>query len=32
MTTQWTKSSVDRKTFDELRLKVVILEAVDEIR
>ena len=31
MTTQWTKSSVDRKAFDELRLNVVIPEATDAI-
>ena len=32
MTTQWTKSSIDRKAFDELRLNVVISEATDAIR
>jgi hypothetical protein len=32
MTTQWTKSSVDRKAFNELRLKVVISEAANVIR
>ena len=31
MTMQWTKSSIDRKAFDELRLNVVIPEAVDVI-
>ena len=31
MTTQWTKSAIDRKMFDELRLNAVILEAVDTI-
>ena len=31
MTTQWTKLSVDRKVFDELRLNTVILEAIDAI-
>jgi hypothetical protein len=31
VTTQWTKSSVDRKAFDKLRLKAVIPEAADAI-
>ena len=31
MTTQWTKSFVDRKAFDELRLNVVTPEAADTI-
>ena len=31
MTTQWTKSSIDRKAFDELRLNTVIPEAADAI-
>ena len=31
MTTQWTKSSFDRKAFDEPRLNAVIPEAVDAI-
>ena len=32
MITQWTKSSVDRKAFDELRLKAVILKVADAMR
>ena len=32
MTTQWTKSSIDRKALDELRLKAVIPEVADVIR
>ena len=31
MTTQWTKSSIDHKVFDELRLNAVIPEATDAI-
>ena len=31
MITQWMKSSVNRKTFNELLLKVVIPEAADAI-
>jgi hypothetical protein len=31
MTTQWTKSSIDRKAFDELQLNAVILKATDMI-
>ena len=31
MTTQWTKSSVDRKVFDEMRLNAVITNATDAI-
>jgi hypothetical protein len=31
MTTQWTKSSIDHKAFDELRLKTVISEATNTI-
>ena len=31
MTTQWMKSSVDRKAFNELRLNTVIPEAADAI-
>ena len=31
MTTQWTKLSIDRKAFDELRLNAVIPEAPDVI-
>jgi len=31
MTTEWTKSSIDCKVFDELRLNAVIPEAVDAI-
>ena len=32
MTTQWTKLSVDRKAFEEMRLNAVILEASDVIK
>jgi len=32
MTTQWMKSSIDRKVFDELQLNAVIPEATDAIR